>query len=478
VTRDALLDAARRAVRAAGGEALARAVSERSVTARLARSRPTQATDVQRARVEVLCVRDGHTGLAVAARTDDDALAAAARRAHDAALAAAHAGPGDYPGLPDPAPARGHDGFDVATAALDPRQVADALAAALEAAAAGDVELAGTWTAGAVTEAIATSRGLEATDAVTDAQFKAVALGPRGLRGYAARTAVAAGAIDPAAVAAEAAGKANPSGDPDDPFGAVRGAELADPLGGADAAEVPVVLGPDAVADLLQLFAALAFDGRAWAEGRSALSGRLGQRVAAPCVSLSDSVRFPRTLPRAFDAEGTPKAPVPLIQDGVAHRVVHDVRSAAWAGGGATSTGHATTPAGAVSGPLPRNLVLAGGGAADEAELMAPIERGLYVTRLWYVNPLRAKETLLTGVTREGTFLIEDGRIAAPAREVRFTDTVLRLLAATQTLTSRLRLVGTTQFYGPHFAYGAVCPALRAQGFRLTGVGPSRGVSG
>jgi PmbA protein len=121
---------------------------------------------------------------------------------------------------------------------------------------------------------------------------------------------------------------------------------------------------------------------------------------------------------------------------------------------------------------MPRNLVLAGGGADDEAELMAPIERGLYVTRLWYVNPLRVKETLLTGVTREGTFLIEDGRIGRPAREVRFTDSVLRILAATETLTRRSRLVGTTQFYGPRFAYGVVCPALRAQGFRLTGVGP------
>jgi predicted Zn-dependent protease len=460
ISRDALLDAARRAVRAAGGEALARAVGERSVTARLARSRPTQATDVQRIRVEVLCVRDGHTGLAVAGRTDDDALAAAARRAHDAAVAAAHAGPGDYPGLSEPAPTRGHDGFDAATAALDPRQAADAVEAALRAAAARGVELAGTWTAGAVTEAIASSRGLEATDAVTDAQFKAVAVGPRGLRGYAARTAVAMGSIDPAAVASEAAEKSEASG------------ELADPLAGSAAAELPVVLGPDAVAELLQALGGLAFDGRAWAEGRSALSGRLGHRVAAACVSLSDSVRVPGTLPRAFDAEGTPKAPIPLIQDGVAHRVVHDVRSAGRTGGGATSTGHATTPGGAVSGPLPRNLVLAGGGADDEAELMAPIERGLYVTRLWYVNPLRVKETLVTGVTREGTFLIEEGRIAGPAREVRFTDSVLRMLAATEALSSRARLVGTTQFYGPRFAYGVVCPALRAQGFRLTAVGP------
>ena len=74
--------------------------------------------------------------------------------------------------------------------------------------------------------------------------------------------------------------------------------------------------------------------------------------------------------------------------------------------------------------------MLAGGGAADAAELAAPIERGIYVTRLWYVNLVRAKETLLTGMTRDGTFLIEDGRITAPARDVRFTDSVLRLLSS------------------------------------------------
>jgi PmbA protein len=192
--------------------------------------------------------------------------------------------------------------------------------------------------------------------------------------------------------------------------------------------------------------------------------------VAAPGISLSDSVRFPGTLPRAFDAEGVPKAPIPLIQDGVAHRVVHDVRSAAWAGVGRASTGHATSPGGSVAGPAPRNLVLTGGGADDEAELIAAVERGLYVTRLWYLNPVRPKETLITGVTREGTFMIEDGRMAGPARNVRFTDSVLRLLSETEALTHRPRLVGTTQFYGPRFAHGVVCPALRASGFRVTGV--------
>jgi predicted Zn-dependent protease len=148
---------------------------------------------------------------------------------------------------------------------------------------------------------------------------------------------------------------------------------------------------------------------------------------------------------------------------------VHDTRSAALAGHGARSTGHALAPGGAPGGPAPTNLVLAGGEAADVAELAAPIERGLYVTRLWYVNAVHAKQALLTGMTRDGTFLVEDGRIARPVKDVRFTDSVLRLLGAVEALGAEQRLVGEGEFYGRRFATGVVCPALRAQGLRLTG---------
>jgi predicted Zn-dependent protease len=113
--------------------------------------------------------------------------------------------------------------------------------------------------------------------------------------------------------------------------------------------------------------------------------------------------------------------------------------------------------------------VLIGGGAADEAELIAPIERGLYVTRLWYVNPVHEKSTLLTGTTRDGTFLIEDGRLARPVKDVRFTDSILRLLGATEALTAAQQLTSEAEFYGRRFASGVVTPALRAQGFRITG---------
>jgi predicted Zn-dependent protease len=91
------------------------------------------------------------------------------------------------------------------------------------------------------------------------------------------------------------------------------------------------------------------------------------------------------------------------------------------------------------------------------------------VTRLWYVNVVDPKRTLLTGMTRDGTFLIEDGQVTRPVRDVRFTDEVLRLLSATQALGRAPRLVSEAEFYGPRSATGVVCPPIRAEGFRVTG---------
>jgi predicted Zn-dependent protease len=347
---------------------------------------------------------------------------------------------------------RAHAGFDAETARLDPGRAAAALGEAFAVAAAHGLEAFGVWTVGAVRTAIASTTGLALEDEVTDAFMKVVCRDAAGRSGYAAGTGSAAAAIDATALARRAAGKVT-----------------AEPLAALGPGSYPVVLEPEAVGLLLEFLGALALNGLAHAEGRSALSERLGAIVAAPAINLADSPRFPRTLPCAFDFEGVPKAPIALIQDGVAAAVVHDRRSAAVAGGAARSTGHAIAPGGSPWGPAPTNLVLSGGGAADVAELAAPVERGIYVTRLWYVNAVREKETLLTGMTRDGTFLIEDGAVTRPLRDVRFTDSILRLLAATEALTSGQRLVTEGEFYGRRFAHGVVCPALRAGGLRVTG---------
>jgi predicted Zn-dependent protease len=444
------LELAERALAAAPpGETLVLVAHERSLALRFARSRPTQATSVDDLTVEVAAVRDGHVGRAVTNDTDDDALAACARRAEVAALGAARrAGSGPYPGFPSPAEPVDHAGRDEETARLDAADGSAALAAAFAAAGAAGVEAHGLWTAAEVETAVASTSGTALSEAVTDAFMKVVCITPSGRSGYAACTSSAVSGIAAPALAKRAVDKATRPGEP---------AEL--PPG-----DYPVVFEHHAVAALLELLAFTAFDGLAHAEGRGALAGRLGAMVASPGINLADSPRLRATLPRSFDAEGVPKAPLPLIQDGVAHRVVHDTRSAAVAG--QRSTGHARAPGGGVA-PLPTNLVLVGGGAADEAELCGPIERGVFVTRLWYGNVVRPKETLVTAVTRDGTFLIEDGRVTRPLRDLRLTDSVLRILARTEALAARPVLTSEGEFYGRRFASGVVCPAIRASGVSL-----------
>jgi PmbA protein len=444
-----LAERALEAVPSADG-ALATVVHERSLLLRYARSRPTQATSIDDISVEIAVLRDGHVGGASTNETDAESLAACGRAALAAAEAAARtAGPGNYAGFPKPRSPRSPDGEVIAE--INPGRGGAALAEAFGVAEALGVEAHGIWTVADTETAIASSTGVALCEVVSDAFMKVICIAPGGRSGYAAHTDRRAEGIDARVLAETAAAKAVFGHDP-----------VSLPPG-----EYPVVLEPHAVGELLSMLASYAFNGLAFAEDRSALSGRLGERVAAAGINLADSPLFPRTIQRTFDAEGVPKEPLPLIQDGVAHRVAHDTRSAALAG--AESTGHALVAGGSPWGPVPTNLVLIGGGVPDPAELPRPISRGVYVTRLWYVNPVRPKEMLLTGVTRDGTFLIEDGEISRPLDDLRFTDSALGLLDRVEALSAEPVLTSDGEFYGRRFAAGIVCPALRASSMRFTG---------
>jgi predicted Zn-dependent protease len=216
VNGEAELALAQRALACMDGEqAQATVTRERSLVSRFARSSATQATAIDDTTVELLCVLDGHTGAASTNQLDPEGLAEVAQRARAAAAAGARSGHGAYPGLPQPAQARPHDGFDPATAELDPAAAGAALAAAFARCAAADLEAFGIWTAGDVRIAIASSTGVALTDALTDAHMKVIARDANGRSGYAATTAPAAGVIDATALADAAAAKvsAEPPGD-------------------------------------------------------------------------------------------------------------------------------------------------------------------------------------------------------------------------------------------------------------------------
>jgi predicted Zn-dependent protease len=233
-----------------------------------------------------------------------------------------------------------------------------------------------------------------------------------------------------------------------------------------DPGEVPpgrytVVLEPAAVAELVAFLAWLGLGAQSEQEGRSFLSGRLGERITGAGVTLVDDAFDPRSFGRPFDHEGTPRRRMTLIEHGIARAVVHDRRTARSAG--AASTGHASPPP-SIEGPIPYDLVL-GQGERTLDELIASTERGILVTRLWYNRVVDAKRTLITGMTRDGTFLIEGGRVTRGLRNLRFNESVLEVL-------ERAEAAGR-EAEPTVFDYTGTCvvaPALKVRDFQFTGI--------
>jgi PmbA protein len=219
-----------------------------------------------------------------------------------------------------------------------------------------------------------------------------------------------------------------------------------------------VVLEPGASEVLVQFLAYLAFGGKDFNDGRSALTGRLGERVCDERVTIVDDALSPLLPGVPFDAEGTPKRRIPLIDRGIAVAVGHDRSSAAVAG--TSSTGHALPPPNPY-GPMPAHVVMEGGEAALD-DLVGDCEHGLYVTRFHYTNVVHPLRTTLTGMTRDGTFLIEDGRIAGGVHNLRFTQSSLDALSAVEDVGRDVQ-VSTDTFFG-----AAAAPALRLSRFTFT----------
>ncbi len=448
------LEIAERALEAATGEeAEVVAGTERSGFARYASSEVHQPTLVENAAVQLRVVRGGRAGVASTNRIDGDGLAELARRAVEAVESASE--DPELPGLAPPAEPPGVAGLDEETAALGAGEQARLAAAAI--AAAGDLDLYGYVTSGVCELAVATTTGLRASQRYTDATCVALAAA-EGASGYAERTSWRAGEIDPAEVAREAVEKAERT----------RGA------GELEAGRYRAVLEPYAVAELLKYVSYDTFNGRGLLEERSFFSGRLGERVFDPKISLADDALDPRGLPKAFDFEGTPKTRVQLVEEGVARDVVWDRATAARAG--RESTGHALPAAERAFGALPLALSLAPGEAASLEELAELVGDGIYVTRLHYLGVVNPREAVITGMTRDGTFRIRGGRVAEPLVNLRFTVSIADLLADVPGLTRETMLVNQSDFYDERYPFGFLVPALATACFNVTGSGSGPGI--
>ena len=182
-----------------------------------------------------------------------------------------------------------------------------------------------------------------------------------------------------------------------------------------------VVLEPACVADMMD-FLADGFNAKTYSEGRSWVKPKAA--LLDESIDIWDDVNDPRSIGVSFDAEGTPKAQRVLVREGVCRALVHDRRTAKRSG--TRSSGHAI-PGGEVSGPMPSNLFVAGGDQSPE-ELIADVERGLLVTDFWYTRILDPKTQVVTGLTRNGTFLVEKGKITGAVRNLRFTQSYVEAL--------------------------------------------------
>ena len=231
-----------------------------------------------------------------------------------------------------------------------------------------------------------------------------------------------------------------------------------------DARPYDVVLAPTAVAELVEWMSMASFGADAVLDGQSLLAGRTGATVCSPRVTIADRAGAGEIR---FDAEGSPRRDVVLIDAGAAGVPVTDRITALRLGDTRGSTGHARPIADDYGGgPTPVHLWMSAGDAS-EAELIASVDDGLYVTRLHYVNGLLdTRRAVTTGMTRDGTFRIQGGKLTTGVRNLRFTDAMVDAFG------DRLGGIGSATHDVPTWwsANGRLTvPAVLVRGFRFTG---------
>jgi PmbA protein len=224
-----------------------------------------------------------------------------------------------------------------------------------------------------------------------------------------------------------------------------------------------VLLSPEAVSDILVFLGFLGFNALLYSEGQSPLQGKIGKRIFSRALHILDDPSDERGFAFPFDFEGTPKKKLVLVAHGMVKSLVHDRKTARRMK--TRSTGHHT---GAGSGPFPMNMVL-GAGNKTADDLRKNIKRGIEISSLHYVNVVEPHTLTLTGMTRNGTFMIEDGARAYPLRNMRFNQSMLASLNSIEAIASAPRLIEGGNTYGERFPWGYILPSLVIGDFNFTG---------
>jgi len=398
--------------RRAGAEVVATFSGGREAHARFARSEITSTGDVTNATLHVTCALGRRHGTFASNQTSDRSI----ERAVALAVELARLSPEDPEWLP-PLPAQRYAtvaGRDAATGAVGADARAAAVEAALSAARSADLEAAGFIEHADRFVTVATSGGLAAHYDLTEASFSST-LRTRdgGGSGWASARSYRAKDVDASAVAKVASQKAAAS----------REAKALDP------GRYTVVLEPEAVANLLQVFMG-SMDARPADEGRSFFTrpgggNKVGEKLFPAWMTLRSDPQDAQAPASPFDQDGLPLKPTTWVDKGTLKGLVHGRYWASKAGKAPTGT--------------PSSVLLEGGSGSTE-DLIKRVKRGLLVTRFWYIRHLDPQTMLVTGLTRDGLFLIEDGRVTAPVRNFRFNESPAAMLANAETAGSPVTL--------------------------------------
>lgn len=302
---------------------------------------------------------------------------------------------------------------------------------------------AGALTTMATEVDLATTSGARLHGRFTRASISTVVMGPGGESGWAEDGSVAMRSLNGAELGARAAAICRDANNPQ-------------PI---EPGDHTVVLASPAVMTLVDHLGLCAFSGKAFNEGRSAFSGHRGAQVVSPLININDDALASDAIGLTFDGEGTPKQRVELIRDGIATGVVHDRTSAKVAG--VSSTGHGLGGSNPW-GPYPSHLVLEPGKETLEG-LISGVEYGLLVTRFWYTRVVNMKQSLITGMTRDGTFLIRDGAVVGPVCNLRYNVSILSALSSCDG-------VGNTLHTCCDEGGDTRVPSLRLRSFNFTSV--------
>ena len=389
--------------------------------------------------ISVRAVMDGRTARATTNKTDEESLRRVAAAAAKLAL--------HQPKIPGLLPMLGKQKiaktarFFAATATATPQDRARAVTRVCKLAEKNNQTAAGIFSSGAMQTVLANSKGLFAHHEQTRSEFSITILEPNS-SGWAKANSPDIRALDPDLMAESASNKAAHSREP---------REL--PPG-----HYTAILEPSAVLDLVG-FLFYDFAGTSVLDKRSCFNDRMGKKVFGDNITLWDDVYHPNQLGAPYDGEGLPKQKVLLVDRGVPKNLVYSRATAKKMK--TKPTGHGFSLPNEY-GEAPMNLVFSGGDKSID-DMIRSTERGVLVTRLWYIREVDPYEKILTGMTRDGTFLVENGKIAGGIRNFRFNQNLLEMLSNVEMLGPSVRAAGEESFE-------MVVPAMKVSNFNFSEV--------